>query len=438
MLSVKNKGSNYLAQVVRLSGIRKHSNADRLQCVNIQGNNVITGLDAKDGLLYVYFPLECKINSNFLSHTNSFRDKDLNKNPEIAGMFDSSGRTKALKLRGEKSEGYIVPVGVIQNWFREVHSTEIDLSKFIDMEFDTIANILLCEKYVVNRRNQGAENSQKQKKRDTRKKFTKLISEQYELAEDTSHLKKNIHKISPEDNITIAYKMHGCNISMGKVLCNKQLKWYEKLLKKIGVNIVDTEYDVIYASRRVIKNQYVYNDTQHYYDVDIWGEVCNKYKNALQDGITIHGEIVGQLSNGKYIQSNYDYGVGNGNAELFVYRMFYKTPSGKTIEFNTEQMVAYCAAHGIKTVPIFYNGKAKDLFNLNVTEHWHQNFLQKLVETYNEKDCFMCKNKVPEEGICLILNSKNAFEAFKLKSFRFLQHESEELDKGESNIEDDA
>ena len=63
---------NYLAKVVKLNNIRKHENADRLQCVAIDGNNVITGLDAKDGALYVYFPLESAINKEFLSWGNSF------------------------------------------------------------------------------------------------------------------------------------------------------------------------------------------------------------------------------------------------------------------------------------------------------------------------------------------------------------------------------
>ena len=32
------------------------------------------------------------------------------------------------------------------------------------------------------------------------------------------------------------------------------LNWFEKLAKKIGLNIVDTEYDLIYGSRNVVKN----------------------------------------------------------------------------------------------------------------------------------------------------------------------------------------
>ena len=50
----ENHNPNYVASVVKLSGVRKHSAADRLQCVSIFGNNVITSMDAKDGDLYVF------------------------------------------------------------------------------------------------------------------------------------------------------------------------------------------------------------------------------------------------------------------------------------------------------------------------------------------------------------------------------------------------
>ena len=56
---------------------------------------------------------------------------------------------------------------------------------------------------------------------------------------------------------------------------------------------------------------------------------------------------------------------------------------------------------------------------------------------YNEKNCYMCKTKVPEEGIVLrVLNTPTKFEAYKLKSFNFLARETKSFDKGEINIED--
>jgi hypothetical protein len=48
----------------------------------------------------------------------------------------------------------------------------------------------------------------------------------------------------------------------------------------------------------------------------------------------------------------------------------------------------------------------------------------------------MCRNKVPEEGIVLTKDGLT-FEAFKLKSMRFLEEETKLLDKEQTNIEDE-
>ena len=83
----KEANTNYLAKLVGLKNVQKHSNADKLQTVVIDFQTVITGMDAKDGDLYVYFPIECKINKDFLSITNSFRDKSLNTDQEKVGSY---------------------------------------------------------------------------------------------------------------------------------------------------------------------------------------------------------------------------------------------------------------------------------------------------------------------------------------------------------------
>ena len=54
-----------------------------------------------------------------------------------------------------------------------------------------------------------------------------------------------------------------------------------------------------------------------------------------------------------------------------------------------------------------------------------------------ELDSPDCNNKVPHEGIVIKVLGKNS-EAVKLKCFRFLDKEQKDLDKGISNMEDDA
>ena len=66
-----------------------------------------------------------------------------------------------------------------------------------------------------------------------------------------------------------------------------------------------------------------------------------------------------------------------------------------------------------------------------------KDFLSHLEVTYNEKDCYMCTNKVPEEGIILRIEYLESYEAYKLKSKKFTLMESEAQEKEEINIEDE-
>jgi len=51
--------------------------------------------------------------------------------------------------------------------------------------------------------------------------------------------------------------IHNTSFVVSKVLCKKMLKWHERILKRFGVNIVDTQYDTVYSSRKVIKNSWM-------------------------------------------------------------------------------------------------------------------------------------------------------------------------------------
>src|SRR5688500_9333808 len=110
ILSISDKANeNYLAKVVKLPAPHKHPNADKLQLVTIDGYTVITGLNAVEGQLYVYFPAESVLCHEYLSWSNSYSDANLNNDQKIKGYFDRNGRVRCVKLRDQISEGYIVP-----------------------------------------------------------------------------------------------------------------------------------------------------------------------------------------------------------------------------------------------------------------------------------------------------------------------------------------
>jgi hypothetical protein len=432
MLSIKEK-SNYLAKVVKLHNVRKHTNADRLQCVAIDGNNVITGSGAKDGDIVVYFPLESQINSEFLRDTNSFADSTLNKDTTVKSYFAENCRVRCTKLRGEKSEGYIVPASSLQEWLA-TKGISFSFEDSINEEFDTVGGIHICNKYKLNVRNQQGLGNKTPKGK--KKSESRLIEGQYALSQDTDHFKKNVHTFTPDSKISISYKMHGCNFSMGRVLVKKKLSWVEKMLKKFGINIVDTQYDLVYASRSVIKNNLF--DRHSEFTDDVWGDIAQRYRDSLQDGISINGEIVGYTKQGGWIQKGYDYGQEQGTCELYVYRIYYTSPSGKVFEFNHDQIVAYCTKYGLKMVPTFFYGKVKEKYDIANDEKFSETFLELMKKDFTEKQCYMCKNKVPEEGVVIIQNDGNVFRPLKLKSFAFQERETKQLDSGETNLEDEA
>jgi hypothetical protein len=422
----KEANPNYLAKVVKLKNLQKHRNADRLQTVVIDFQTVITGMDAKEGDLYVYFPVECKINKDFLSFTNSFREKTLNKDQEKVGFFEESGRVKAMKLRGEKSCGYIVPIKTVEDF------TNISLEDFVDQEFDTVGNIKMLGKFVVKER--GSNNSKQGKE----PKVSRLIEGQVHLHVDTENLRKNSFKIKPSDLISVTYKTHGTSFWVSNVLVKKSLTWFEKILKKLGVNIIDTEYDLVYGSRKVVKNQSLDDPKakDHFFGYDLWEDIKNEIGEFIPKGVSLYGECLGFDKNGKYIQGDYDYGCEQGKFKLEIYRITQTSPDGLVTEFSYPQIEEFCSKVGLTTSYIYYTGRAVDMYDLDVNEHWNEEFVKCLERDYNEKNCFMCKNSVPEEGIVVRKESLFNCEAYKLKSFAFLEKESKDLDKGEINIED--
>jgi len=248
-----NHNINYLASVVNVQSFRPHSNADRLKIATIYGNNVITGIDAQEGL-FCYFPLECSLSAEFLSYTNSFRDKELNRDKSVSSMFEAHGRVRAIRLRGEKSEGYIVPIEVLIDFVNNFLGKKVSKDDIkVGQDFDTVFDHILCKKYVP--RNVREPNvSGKKTKGNVKRYETKLVENQFHFHPSTEQLKRNVNKISPEDYVSITNKLHGCNFIVSHVRVKRKLSLFERLAKKIGIRVEETEYGMLYSSRAVIKN----------------------------------------------------------------------------------------------------------------------------------------------------------------------------------------
>ena len=128
---------NYLAKVVRIDRFKPHSDPQvtRLKCCVVDGFNIICGIDSNPGL-YIYFPTACCINPDFLRYANLYKHKELNSDPEQSGMFEDNGRVKAIRLRGELSEGFILPASTLENYIVSVTNVSCNVEE--GMEFDCV------------------------------------------------------------------------------------------------------------------------------------------------------------------------------------------------------------------------------------------------------------------------------------------------------------
>lgn len=447
----KKANNNYLAKVINIETFRKHSNPEvtRLKCCTVDGFNIITGIDSQPGL-YVYFPALSCINSIFLGFANLYKHKELNNNPECSGMFEDNGRVKAIKLKGELSEGFILPIDILQNFALSINNFNIE-NIHDGLEFNSIQHedkeIILVKKYTVKRNHANISNP----KTRLVKGFNKVIDTQFRFHYSTTLIKKCPYVINPNNYIHISYKIHGTSGISAYVLCKTKLTWRQKIAKwLIGEEF--NEYDYLYASRTVIKNK-IYNPkvSKGFYGIDVWNEADKIVRPCLSRGQSAYYEIVGYLPNGKYIQKNYDYGcVPPKDGEVYtsekhfkirIYRVTYTNVDGKVFEYSPRQVQQWCSKVGLTPVEECYYGLAKSLYpELNINEHWSENFLEKLANDskfYMEENSPHCINKVPNEGLVIRVDDTSDM-AFKLKCFKFINKEQEQIDKGESNIEDEA
>ena len=459
----KKANINYLAKVININTFEKHPNADALQCVNVDGYRIIIGLNEPAGK-YIYFPTSCEINPNLLAFANLYRHKEKNNNPEErAGFFEDNGRVKAIKLRGVVSEGFLLQAEILENFIKS--SVNIDLNCEAGTEFDIVEHdgkeIWICKKYIIQRQySSGPKESRHQNKV---KRFDRIIPEQFKLHYETVQIKKEPWCINPEDLIHLSYKIHGTSFVSANVLVKKPLNF----LQKIGYLIAGkgwlkyiTDYDNIYSSRSVIKNQYYNkNASLGYYGIDVWAEANKVVAPHLPKGYTVYGEIVGFLPNGRYIQKNYDYGcVPPGEGETYIpekhfkvriYRVTEVNADGIIHEFSAREVQQWCERNNLTPVEECYYGYAGELYpdlyqDVNgypmYPENWNQLFWERLAndeDFYMECDSPSCVNKVPHEG--LVIKKEDMIpRAWKLKCFAFLNKEQKELDAGEANIEDEG
>jgi len=424
--------SNYAATVFQIDNLRHHMDAQKLICSTIFGNNVIVSINTQIGDVGLYFVPECQLSEDFCTANDLIRRKD-SEGKSAGGMLDVNRRIRTLKLRGEKSMGFWIPISSLNKTFESLNKLIPEVQ--VGDEFEELNGVPICCKYIVPVKWKQANPSAKKGKKPVE---SRLIDGQFTHHFDTAQLAKNIFKIKKDSLISVTWKMHGSSGITGRVLVKKPLKLYEKILKKIGVNIIDSEYDYIYSSRRVIKNGKMITGPG-FYGEDLWTHSGEQFKGKLHKGENIFYEICGFTPGGRPIQKNFDYSCKQCEYKIYIYRITQINIDGVVTELPWHQVKHRALELGQETVPEIYYGKANDWFDEICAwseDRWKDEFFNKLRETYVcDQDSQFCRSIVPEEGVVVRLELGDGIENLKLKSFRFLLAESNQLDSGECDME---
>ena len=436
-LEVKENSKNYACSVVEIKNLFPIEGADNVLRTVVNGNNVVVPKTTEVGSKMLYFVSGTKLSAEYCKVNNLYDKEENNLDTTKRGFVSfKSRRIKCLRLRGVISDGMLMPLSSLLPFLEQSSINYLKVGdEFTDIELNgRVYNI--CEKYIVPIRNSGENN----KKGKQSVKISRLVDSQFYLHGDTSNLRKNMDKINPNDIIGIHYKKHGTSFVVGNVQVKRFLSWFEKLVKRFGVRVEETMYDIVYSSRKIIKNGYL-NPTsgEGFYGEDIWGVVAKEIEHLIPKNWTLYGEILGYTESGSAIQGKYDYGCKVGEHKVYIYKISVVNTDGNVIFLTDRQIEEYCEKVGLLYKDTFiYYGTIRNYMDMYFIEgdNWREEVLKTLEKNYNEKDCYMCTTKVPEEGIIVRVEKLEQYEAYKLKSKRFLLMESEEQEKEVSNIED--
>ena len=371
----------YSGYVTALKNVRKHPNADRLQLAECFGNTVVIGLEYTEGQVGVYFPVDGQLSERFCKVNDLVRRKDENGNP-CGGYLDPDKRNiKAMKLRGEKSDGLFLPLTCLA-----------DFTKISDLKTgDTITTLNgeeICCKYIPRRNTPGVWHASSGKK--ARANHAPTFYEHV----DTAQLAYNLDQFKAGDIVELTLKMHGTSGRTGYLPLRKQKKrtLWQKLTRKPGD--IYYEYGYVSGTRRVVLDPT--HDGGFYTDNNFRREVEKLFLNKLHKGEVVYYEIVGFVNENTPIMATvqnskisdkeftkmygketvFSYGCeptgkrlvpynidedGSQNFieeqvpvfDCYVYRMTQVNEDGDVVEMSPEQMRLRCDQMGVKYVPVF-------------------------------------------------------------------------------------
>ena len=432
----------YKAYITKVKNIRPAENADRLNLCEVFGNTVVVDKSINENDCYLYFPCDGQLSLEFCIANNLLR-KLPDGTPSTGYMDPEKRNVKAIKLRGNKSDGIVLPLTSLAS-FGDISTLAVGDT------IDVFNGHEICRKYIP-KRNQRPTSENRIKRKA---KYT-VAPTFYEHA-DTEQLAYNLDAFKVGDEVEITLKMHGTSQRTGyhKIFQGMKRTLLDRLLRREGTPIYDWGY--VSGTRRTVLESY---DGGFYGNDHFREKHANFFEGKLWKGETVYYEVVGFIDSGAPIMAEcankklndkefvkqygeittFSYGCKPGHLgglikdkevvdnegivypqnDMYVYRMTMTNEDGDTVEYTPDFMRYRCEQMGAKTVPVFWKG---DIPEYPATAdddtvspgEWIKNVAEKF---YDGPDP-IGKTHIREGVVCRIIN-RPKFAAYKHKNFAF-------------------
>ena len=438
---------SYCGYITQLKNVRPHSNADRMKLADCFGNTVCVGLEAAEGDVVIYFPTDGQLSAEYCAHNDLVRRKDENGN-QAGGYLDPEKRNiRAIRLRGEKSDGLTMPLSSLAY-------TGIDLASLtIGTPITVINGREICQKYIPKSKSNSTVRGGGNHTRKKKAPIAPLFAEHA----DTEQLAYNLASFHPGDEIEITLKMHGTSQRTAYLPTLQKYKrtLWDVLTGKEGTPVYN--WGGVSGTRRVVLEDY---EGGFYGNNEFREQHSKVFEGKLQKGETIYYEVVGFTTAGAPIMAScsnkklndkefvkqygeetvFSYGCeptgkkvlygedehgyfelesSIPQSDIYVYRMTMTNEDGFVVEYTPDFMRYRCEQMGVKTVPVLWKGiipenpASADDPTISAGE-WIKNVAERF---YDGPDP-VGKTHVREGVVVRILN-RPKFAAYKHKNFAF-------------------
>jgi hypothetical protein len=353
----------YQAYITRIKNLRKAENSDRLQIGECFGSSVIVSLEYTDNQLGIFFPVDGQLSLEYCQINNLLRKKDSAGN-QIGGFLEEDKRhIRALKLRGNVSDGLFMPLSSLETFGSTAALKEGDIVTVFNGHE-------IARKYIPhnNTRNKGNDdNGRRLKGKEKRNRIQYPFFVEHI---DTPQLRFCMSNFKIGDIICITEKVHGTSTRNAYTLC---ISHRRNLFHKIfGLNGKELrEYKYIVGTRRTTLTNHTEGG---FYGTNTFRlNWANKINGKLNAGEEVFGEIAGFIApnspimprgdnkktqDKEFIQkfgktTTFSYGCNEeeGQSRFFIYRMTYTSPEGYVIEYPWDLVKIRAEQMGFETVP---------------------------------------------------------------------------------------